>query len=165
MIIQPIGFLKLISTNLKCSCIKPMEKENHLKTLEEQEENVHKEIKKLDLKLDMNRIDQEKDSEMNTSKSARPRIKTPRNPLNNVLLSPRKELYTSPREEITKFLSKRQDLELQGENGKKIFIDETEDEMLLRMKNQDVELPKKSKTERRRSYHKEGEISHHFQQL
>lgn len=159
-ITPPIIFLNFLQDKMSETEIK---KENKIEKTEEIVNTERKNsISKLELKLDMNRLDKNTEKLEGTSNSARPRIKTPRNPLNNVLLSPRKEQFTSPREEISKFISKRKDLNLEKD---KVFIDETEDEMLLQIKNQDVKSPKINQPEKRRSYHKEGEKTSHFHQL
>lgn len=99
----------------------------------------------LNFKIDIDKVDREPmNSDVNPSQSlsARSRVKTPRNAMMNPMLSPRKDTFTSPREEISKFLHKREDLQqLVSNPDEPLLLDQTEDEMLLTMKNQDVRSP------------------------
>jgi hypothetical protein len=106
-------------------------------TNEEKETKVNNSTKLNLLKLNLEQVNTTSDKlEINGSQSARPRIKSPRSFFN--LVSPRKkDVTTSPREEVTKFMSKRKDLNyLVKDTNTKIPIDETEDAMLIEMENQ-----------------------------
>jgi hypothetical protein len=106
-------------------------------TEEENEAKLNNPAKLNLLKLNLEQVNTTSDKlEINGSQSARPRIKSPRSFFN--LVSPRKkDVTTSPREEVTKFMSKRKDLNyLVKDTNKKIPIDETEDAMLIEMENQ-----------------------------
>eukprot|EP01080_Neovahlkampfia_damariscottae_P008961 gene8961-910_t len=117
------------------------------------------------LKLDLDQMNSKTNLDIDRSQSARPRIKSPRNFMN--LVSPRKQdVTTSPREEVTHFLSKRKDLNhLVKDKNIKIPIDETEDAMLIEHTNQDILTSPRDNILKKRQQRKSMEVTKNFQLL